>query len=328
MSVHPLTSPDPMGTSHTARVPGTSTGAGVSAGRRPRSFMLPQKQRERVRYGLHGVVIESTVPLHGVPRTESPADLTLTFGPVEPAGACVLSFPDVGRFDLSTPDRIILEPDPDACDTVLALFLVGPVLALVMQRRGTLVLHASAVGCDHGAVLFVGASGWGKSTLAAALDNAGFPLLADDVAAVSFAGTRPNVAPASRVLRLWPDSLRALGSDPARLPRVRDETEKRFHTIDRPFPDGAVPVTAAYVLGRADMPTVQPLDPRLGFAELVRHTYVARYLARADQVAHFEQCARLAASVPILRLDRTDSLSALPELTRLVASDIARLHSS
>jgi hypothetical protein len=60
---------------------------------------------------------------------------------------------------------------------------LNSVLPLVVQARGTQVLHASAVAGPSGVVAVCGASGAGKSTLAAALAERGHEVLGDDALA-------------------------------------------------------------------------------------------------------------------------------------------------
>ena len=57
---------------------------------------------------------------------------------------------------------------------------INSVLPLVVQARGTQVLHASAVVGREGVVAFCGTSGTGKSTLAACLAERGYSAFADD----------------------------------------------------------------------------------------------------------------------------------------------------
>lgn len=81
--------------------------------------------------------------------------------------------------------RYRLEP---AFDTLPAKeqgdLLLLPLLHL-LRTRGISALHAAAVLSPAGAVLLAGESGRGKSTTAASLDAAGWPLLADDVLLLS-----------------------------------------------------------------------------------------------------------------------------------------------
>jgi hypothetical protein len=87
--------------------------------------------------------------------------------------------------------------------------LHGSVLAVSLHLRGLLVLRASSVVMPNGcAVAFCGVSTSGKSTLAAALGQRGFPLLADDWAAIHCDDEgAPWVIPISPQVQLFEDAL-------------------------------------------------------------------------------------------------------------------------
>jgi hypothetical protein len=81
--------------------------------------------------------------------------------------------------------------------------LVGPALPLLLFARGVLCLLASAVAHAGGAVLFLGDSGRGKSTLAARL---GLRRLADDIVPCATLGGMPQALPRFPQLKLpWQD---------------------------------------------------------------------------------------------------------------------------
>ena len=76
-----------------------------------------------------------------------------------------LNIPDVARF-LAIPDEnsIIIEKAHDDISThVLNTWLLGTVIAYILQYHGHLVLHGSAVLINGRAVIFSGQSGAGKS---------------------------------------------------------------------------------------------------------------------------------------------------------------------
>jgi hypothetical protein len=92
----------------------------------------------------------------------------------------------------------------------------GAVIALHLRLRNELVLHASAVRAGDRAVAFVGASGMGKSTLAAALCRNGYDLVTDDVLRVDLTGgTTPRALPGSTENRLRPSARQLVDDAPA-----------------------------------------------------------------------------------------------------------------
>lgn len=89
--------------------------------------------------------------------------------------------------------RIVVCPQPGADEKKVRLFILGTCMAVIMMQRGILPLHGSAVVIDGWAYAFVGHSGAGKSTLSAALASRGYPLLTDDVVALTWdAGEEPS----------------------------------------------------------------------------------------------------------------------------------------
>lgn len=76
--------------------------------------------------------------------------------------------------------EIVYVPGPDWTGAMPTVFY-STIAALTLAWRGALPLHASAVEVDGAAVLICGATGAGKSTLAAAMVAAGAAFVADDL---------------------------------------------------------------------------------------------------------------------------------------------------
>ena len=81
----------------------------------------------------------------------------------------------------------------------------------MLTRRSRLVLQAGAIDTPLGAIALLGRTGIGKSTLAASLARAGFPLIADD-----FLLLRDDIVavPSYPGLRLWCARARMRTSSP------------------------------------------------------------------------------------------------------------------
>jgi len=219
-----------------------------------------------------------------------------------------------------------VDPVPDLEEQSLCSLILGAPIAMLLHQRGLLVLHASAVDLGGSAIVLVGDPRAGKSTTAAALQARGGGAIADDVVAVDLQHPRgPLVLPAFPQLKLWPQVLEALGRDPEALARVLPDADKRvFRAVDR-FPQSPLPLECIYVLSRGTRSQIDPFGFQDALIQLVRHSYAVHLLdATGTTARHFRQCATLASSVPVKRLERQQSLASLSELAELIETDGAR----
>lgn len=239
-----------------------------------------------------------------------------------------LSFEGVGAFRVRGGREIVVEPWPEVDEAILRLSLLGPALAVLLHQRGLLVLHASCVAMD-GAVAFLGDSEWGKSTTAAALYPSGRPLVADDVLAVDLRSGSAVVRRAFPQLKLWPESVAALGIEPDELRTLHADLDKRALRAEVGFGDGDLPLERLYVLSNGPVIGVEPLGEQESFIELVRHSYAASLLRETGtETEHFAQCSSLARAGCVRRLVLGGSLERVSEVVRVVEEDQPKGRSS
>ena len=210
----------------------------------------------------------------------------------------------------------------------IAVFLCGSVLAALLQQRGVLPLHASAVRIGEGAVLFLGRSGAGKSSLAAALIARGYRMLTDDVAGiVDAAARRPAALPAFPCLHLWADAGYVLRVQDRMREAVQAEMGKYRVTVPiGRFTSGRASLRAAYVLGshNRDSVEIRRLRSREAFPALVRHVYRRRFLKGLGLwPGCFHALARLAECVPVRLVTRPFHPFRPDELADRIDRDLA-----
>jgi hypothetical protein len=259
------------------------------------------------------------------PSAERDAEGAIVWATAHEAGRVV---DGVGACLVRGGHEIIVDPASGVDVRALRLSILGPALALLLHQRGRFVLHASAVESDGGAIAFAGGSGWGKSTLAAALHARGCGMVADDVTAIVLGGATPTVLPAFPQFKLWPAAVTSLGGAPDALARVHPLFEKRAHRITRGFSRGPLPLRRIYVLADDAAPNIERLPAQDAFLALVRHWYGARFgdrLLRVDgaSAVHFQQCATLVDQVPCYQLRRAHSAVDTLELADVVQADLA-----
>lgn len=252
-----------------------------------------------------------------------------------------LLFSDVGRFLVREGRLVRVEPLEGTSASSWRLPLLGSVMALLLEQRGLLALHGGAARFHDGmgrevAAGFLGDKGQGKSTLNAALSQAGFSLLCDDVLAVSGLESPDELLTALSGfawLKLAPDAVAQVwNAQPDEFDLVAPEvadTNKR--SVPARLAPDALPLRHLFLL--ATLPdeasesfTLRPLSPSLALPALLPHTFAARfselYLKGARRLAHFRACARIASECAVWELARKRDLSLLPATVRAVENAV------
>ncbi|OKH32526.1 serine kinase [Calothrix sp. HK-06] len=276
--------------------------------------------------------IHSELPLPELTTSNTQADITIRLGNLNDLQGehsnsndyFLGSIEGVGMVLVKEGREIILDPNPEIDESILRPFILGAVISILLRQRGLLVLHASSVAINGEAIAFIGESGWGKSTLAEAFHSQGYSILTDDVMAVSVDGYQPLVIPSFPQVRLWSDTAAAVGHAPGSLPSLSIETPKLSHILSDGFVQTPLPLKRIYVLDFAAEFKIIPVDMQTSFVELMRHSREVQALKTPEHMnAYLHLCTSLLKQVPVYRLQRKRSLSALSNLVDLITSDIS-----
>lgn len=294
-------------------------------------------------YSAYGLRIHSQLPLPSPINAPSRmADVEIRIGtipgemPEQPVSRSVLratpdeiccNFPGAGRFSVRAGREVIIEPADGVNAEMLIAWVQGTVLSLLLHQRGYLVLHASSVAINGHAVAFIGESGWGKSTSAAALHARGHRLIADDIVAVRFDSGIPMVVPGFHHVKLMPEAATFLGHDANALPNAYGDDDKRLHFARERFSPEPVPLSHVFVLGEAPRCIIEPLKPQLAMLELVKHAFVAQrteFLRQTQSAAsHFSHCTQLTRATGVFALRRPKIFDQLPMMMEMIERHVA-----
>jgi hypothetical protein len=300
--------------------------------------LIPNESVAPVGSIAYGLRVQSELALPELsPSASTAADVLVRLAPIAwrpPAGdhaegyvcgnmhAAYIYVDEVGAFAVRAGREIIIDRAPGATDAQLRVFLLGGALGLLLHQRGRLVLHASAINVDSGAVAFLGNSGQGKSTTAAALHARGHTMLADDMIALEIGAHAPLMAPGFPRLKIWPEVADTLGLRLADLHEFNPEDQRRDWRSTAAHATAPLPLRRIYVLETADVgdePSIERLGAQDAFAMLIQFSYAVGLLGTtAATPAHFQHCVQLAGSVPIYRLWRERRLSDLPRIAALI----------
>ena len=107
--------------------------------------------------------------------------------------------------------RIDVYAEPARGTEPVYTYLISQVISVALLQQGIESLHASAVAIDGKAIVLVGDSGFGKSTLTAALLQRGALLVTDDLLVLEERDGAYDVAPGACRLKLDPATAAMLG---------------------------------------------------------------------------------------------------------------------
>ena len=181
------------------------------------------------------------------PATEAPESLENDFFEVRP-GIVRIAVPEVAQYRIEEGRRIFITPLPGVSADKLRLFLLGSAMGALLYQRGLFPLHGSAVETPWGAMIFVGAQGAGKSTLAAEFHRQGYRLLSDDVCAVEATPEGLQVLPALAHFRLCADAYERMEAPGS----ARFEVDKYVVPMGEGYCPHPVPLTAVHILADHD----------------------------------------------------------------------------
>ncbi|UUR08742.1 phosphoenolpyruvate carboxykinase (ATP) [Sphingomonas glaciei] len=269
---------------------------------------------------LFGLTIASELPLPGLVDAPdgSPIDVTIRRGTVGPEADLVI--PKAGSFAVRDGREIVVDALPGIPERNVRLFLLGSAMGLLLHQCGLFPLHANAVALDGMAIAVAGATGAGKSTLAAWFSRLGLGLVGDDVIALKPTDEGMVALPGPPRVRLWRQSLDTfgLGSDGLEPSYVDPDFDKwdvpvalSGHEIEE------LPLGCVYVLGDGPGIGIRRLGGAAAAEALFDHTYRGGYVEQVGGAAgHWQAVARIAASVPVFSLERPRDLSQLDALGR------------
>lgn len=299
-------------------------------------------------YTAYGLTIAAEIPCPqllslDIGQTSNP-DVHISFGDIpetlkEPtsqgvvyqakADQFLLRLDEIGAFWVREGKEVILERAPQATDDEIRLFLFGSAFGALLHQRGLFVLHASAIETDQGAVLFVGPSGNGKSTTAAAFHQRGYRILADDVCALKLDKTgHPVVIPAFPQIKIWADTAKKLERATENMPRVRPQLEKFAWRIHADFSTDLVPLEGIYHLTTHNKPAefeLKPMEDANKFRVLLANTYRERFMDGLEmRDSHFKLGIVTSNTARIMRVIRPSAGFLLDELIDLLEADFQK----
>ena len=261
-----------------------------------------------------------------IPKTDKDYTITSDFSDDE----IRFRWSGVGDYTISSGNSISYQPFDGCHEDLILLPLQGFVMAALLAQRGLLVLHGSCVSLNEKAVVVIGPKGFGKSSLTAALLENGCKFVSDDITAISL-DTKLHVVPGIPVIKLWPESLIALGKKPDNFPRVNSLTSKRCYSVIDTSQIRSSPISLGGVI--LLFPTRSEFHFELlkltdAVLSLLSNCYLSRFhssLTPSLHRNHLYHCSLIAQKSLVKKLCFKHDLSKLQNTAELIADFISQI---
>ena len=245
-------------------------------------------------------------------------------------GSAYARWEGVGEFLISPNGlQICCRPFDGAKMESFQVYMLGQALSFALVKCGFEPIHATVMDIHGEAVVFLGDSGFGKSTLAASFISAGYPVLTDDLLILRITDDGVLAYPGPARIKLFPEIARRFLGDAATGVRMNPDTEKLIIPLDsKQSCSYPLPVRVIYSLAPpSDISTTQSisierLSPRDGFLELVKNTFNRRILDADRLTRQLTEDSRLAAILSARRLSIPRDLDRLPAVRDAILSDL------
>ena len=266
----------------------------------------------------------------------------------------LLRFRDQGDFLISRDGtRVRCRPLPGTTESTIRHLFLDQIVPLVLSRRESLVLHASAILTPAGVIAFVGKSGQGKSTLAASFGQSGSRLISDDYLVLRKTVLRKTVSrkmslpknansgltekwiaiPSYPGVRLWPETSDGIFKIPPKSAEVSQYTNKRRVSDPAlvPFAEGPSALRSLYFLDEEEEddayqaePAISRLSPSKAFMKLVSCAFNLDIRDKTMLERQFEAIGQISTQLPCFQLDYARNFATLAGVRQLIVEQEMR----
>lgn len=203
----------------------------------------------------------------------------------------------ISKYRILDGREIIVEAEESANEEHVRHFIYGTCMGIVLHQRSFLPLHGTGIVHEEKAVLFLGRSGIGKSTLGATFFQRGYQLISDDVCPVKTSENgEAYVYPGFPQIKLTMDSVRSLDINADNYQRINDEREKILFPIHSQLITRPLPLKKIFIIQNGLGSEIKeiPLTANDCFKYLKKNTYRYLFLKKSkQQTNHLDLCRKV-----------------------------------
>lgn len=224
-------------------------------------------------------------------------------------------------FNVLNGDEIIVEPLKQYNLSLLKIYLLGIAFAMIMIQRENICIQGGAANIGDGAVIIMGKSGVGKSTLLDELRRRGYKLLADDMAVISIEHGEIVVNPSIPLQRLCVDTIEQLEDYKKNYEIVHLHKEKCLIPMNKTFQHQCKKLRAIIILTTPDINQVEIKEINGGdkLKQLLENIFRSSVLKEVGiSPNYFKECVRITKTVPMYEIKRPNGVVTVDKQIELI----------
>lgn len=206
-------------------------------------------------------------------------------------------------------------------------FLADQVYPRILAQEGAFILHGGSFILNNAAVLLLGPSGRGKSTLIASFAQSGFVAMGDDACSISSDTGTTMAESLYPSMRLLHDSLAAVFKGAVQTAPVGSHTAKRRVATPPYAEPRKIRVAAIFSIAEAvaDGVTVRPQSIASACMTCVENSFTLNPSDSAQAAGRLEHASHLARAVPFFEIAYPRDYARLPEVRAAILDQVAAL---
>lgn len=229
-------------------------------------------------------------------------------------GNYLLEFPELALIEIMPQtSTVFFSSEPGVGDALVRHLLLDHALPRLISHRGELIVHASCIAKGQTSVMFVGETGAGKSTLAAAFAARGWRVVSDDAVLLRMNGESISAVGSYSSVRLEPEALARL-VESQRGNEGHDCYSGKRRLILSDHSGGPVPLDALVLIKRAGKLSCRRLSGAGVVMRLIGESFALDPGDAASASGRMKRAGRIAGRLRIFDLGFPHRYDVLPAL--------------
>ncbi len=226
----------------------------------------------------------------------------------------------VASYYVENGTSITIEPENNASEELIRLFLLNSVLAPLLLQKGYLILQGSAVVINGKAVAMLGGTAMGKTSFALALHERGQQLITDGICAIKLVNSKLMIYQGIPQMNIWRDTLQAFNKNIGDYREVRQGLEKYVFDIKPCIAEDAVELAGIVVIRSYNANDIlcEKIKGAKKIEELKTHS---NYWDMVTDKAKLFQIQIAAGKLPMLRLSYNRFLKQLDKIAEVIEKE-------